>query len=317
MFRPLSRPAEMIHDVSWIACIICLVIFLIVTGMLVYIVVKFRQPKVDDGAEPPQIYGSTNIELAWTVIPILITILLVLVTSRTIGEIQNAPIPEDALKVRVVGHQWWWEIHYEGLGIISANELHVPVSSKDGQNRQVTHLTLQSADVIHSFWVPQLAGKTDVVPNKDNYMWLEPYKTGTFFGNCAEYCGTQHAHMLLRVIVHTPEDFKRWVAEQKAALAAPQAPEAIKGQQLYFANSCVNCHKIAGTPSQGVFGPDLTKLMTRQTLGAGVAPITTENLRMWVKDPQQEHMKPGALMPNMQLLDNEVDAIVAYLETLK
>jgi len=312
MFKPLSRPAEMIHDVSWIACIICLVIFLIVTGMLVYIVVKFRQPKVDDGAEPPQIYGSTNIELAWTVIPILITIVLVLVTSRTIGEIQNAEIPPDALKVRVVGHQWWWEIHYEGLGIVSANELHVPVSSKTGA-RMITHLTLQSTDVIHSFWVPQLAGKTDVVPNKDNFLWLEPYQTGTFFGNCAEYCGTQHAHMLLRVIVHTPEDFKRWVAEQKAALVIQASAE--KGRQLFFANSCVNCHTIAGTDAKGVFGPDLTKLMTRQTLGAGVAPIDEKNLKSWVTDPQV--LKPGCLMPNMQLLEPEVDAIVAYLQTLK
>ena len=165
--------------------------------MLVYIVVKFRRPENDDGNEPPQIYGSTNIELAWTVIPILITVVLVLVTSRTIGEIQNAKMPEDALKVRVVGHQWWWEVHYPELGIITANEIHIPVSDRDLAKATPTHFTLQSADVIHSFWLPQLGGKTDVVPNKDNETWFDPFETGVYFGNCAEYCGTQHANMLL------------------------------------------------------------------------------------------------------------------------
>ena len=216
MFQPLSRPAEMIHVTAVLVLIICGFIFLVVTGLLVYIVVKFRRPENDDGNEPPQIYGSTNIELAWTVIPILITVVLVLVTSRTIGEIQNAKMPEDALKVRVVGHQWWWEVHYPDLGIITANEIHIPISDRDIDKATPTHFLLQSADVIHSFWVPQLAGKVDVVPNKDNDLWFDPFETGVYFGNCAEYCGTQHANMLLRVIVHTKEGFEKWVANQKA-----------------------------------------------------------------------------------------------------
>ena len=174
MFQPLSRPAEMIHVTAVLVLVISLVIFLVVTGMLVYIIVKFRRPENDDGTEPPQIYGSTNIELAWTVIPILITVVLVLVTSRTIGEIQNAKMPENAFKVRVVGHQWWWEVHYPDLGIITANEIHIPISDRDPAKAKPTHLTLQSADVIHSFWLPQLGGKTDVIPNKDNEPWLDP-----------------------------------------------------------------------------------------------------------------------------------------------
>lgn len=315
MFQPLSRPAEMIHEAAVLVLLICAGIFLVVTGLLVFIVIRFRKPANDNGQEPPQIYGSTHIELAWTVIPILITVVLVLVTSRTIGEIQNMKMPEDALKVRIVGRQWWWEIHYPDLGIVTANELHIPVSDRDPDKATPTHLLLQSADVIHSFWVPQLAGKTDVVPNKDNDLWFDPYETGVYFGNCAEYCGTQHANMLIRVIVHPKEEFARWVAQQKAPAARPQTAQETEGRRLFFANSCVNCHKVNDTVAEGVFGPDLTKLMTRQTIGAGVLPLTQENLRAWVRDPQA--IKTGCLMPDMQLLETEVDAITTYLMTLK
>jgi len=315
MFKPLSRPAEMISEAAGVVLLICLGIFLVVTGLLVFIVIKFRRRAQDDGREPPQIYGSTNIELAWTVIPILITVVLALVTSRTIGEIQDMPMPANALKLRVVGHQWWWEIRYEDLGIVTANEVHIPVSDRDRAKATPTHIVLQSADVIHSFWVPQLAGKTDLVPNKTNETWLDPYETGVYFGNCAEYCGTQHANMLLRVIVHTPEGFAKWVASQKTPPPAPQAAEEIKGHGLFYANSCINCHTVDGTVAEGVFGPNLTKLMTRQTIGAGVAELNDKTLWAWVDDPQK--MKTGCLMPDMQLLEPEVDAIVAYLKTLK
>jgi cytochrome c oxidase subunit 2 len=315
MFQPLSRPAEMIHQSAMVVLVITAAIFVVVTILLVYIVVKFRRRKTDDGDEPPQIYGSSHIELAWTVLPILITVVLILVTSRTIGEIQNMPMPEDALKIRLVGHQWWWEVEYPELGIVTANEIHIPVSSRDRDKAKPTHVLLQSADVIHSFWVPQLAGKTDLVPNKDNETWIDPYEVGVYFGNCAEYCGTQHANMLLRVIVHEQEDFDRWVAQQKAPIPAPQTAMEVKGKDLFYNTSCINCHRIDGTLSAGVFGPDLTKLMLRQTIGAGVAPLNQETLRIWVKDPQT--LKVGCLMPDMQLEQDEVDAIVAYLMTLK
>ncbi|GAB4168855.1 MAG: cytochrome c oxidase subunit II [Terrimicrobiaceae bacterium] len=315
MFQPLSRPAEMIHHSALVVLWVTAGIFVVVTVLLIFIVLKFRTKPGDDASEPPQIYGSSHIELAWTVIPILITVVLILVTSRTIGEVQNAPIPENAVKIRLVGHQWWWEIHYPDLGIVTANEIHVPVSDRDPSKARPTHIELQSADVIHSFWVPQLAGKTDLVPNRTNRTWIEPYETGVYFGNCAEYCGTQHANMLLRVIVHTPEGFERWVQQVKTPPPAPVTAEEIAGRQLFFDTSCINCHAVDGTVAQGVFGPDLTKLMTRQTIGAGVAPLDDKNLWDWVKDPQD--IKVGCLMPDMQLLDKEVDLIVAYLKTLK
>jgi cytochrome c oxidase subunit 2 len=316
MFQPLSRPAEMIHSSAMLVLAITAGIFVVVTTLLVYVVWKFRRKgPEDDLKEPPQIYGSTHIELAWTVVPILITFVLILVTSRTIGEIQNRKMPENAVQIRLVGHQWWWEVQYPKEGIVTANEIHVPLSRRDGAGERPTQLILESADVIHSFWVPQLAGKTDLVPNKINKTWIEPFATGTFFGNCAEYCGTQHANMLLRVIVEEPEAYERWVQKMKAPVPVPQAELAAQGHKAFYANSCVNCHTVDGTNAKGVFGPDLTKLMTRQTIGAGVAPLTPETLRAWVRNPQT--LKTGCLMPDMKLLDSEVDSITAYLLTLK
>ena len=169
-----------------------------------------------------------------------------------------------------------------------------------------TYLELQSADVIHSFWVPQLAGKTDLIPNRTNYSWIDPREPGVYFGNCAEYCGTQHANMLLRVVAQAPDDFKRWAAEQ-------QRPAA--GNPAFQSFSCVSCHTIKGTPAKGKFGPDLTHLMSRQTLAAGAIANTRENLRQWVKDPQAA--KPGSLMPSLQLTDQELGQVVNYLESLQ
>ncbi len=327
MFDPLSTPAKMIHDSSILVSLICLGIFLVVVAMLIYVIVKFpsKGPE-DERKEPAQVYGSSQIELAWTVIPILITIVLILVTTRTIGEVQDKKIPDSALRVRVIGHQWWWELQYlkqdgvdkDGKAVwktdfTTANELHIPVSDK--QSSRPTELILESVDVIHSYWVPQLNGKTDVVPNHTNRMWLDPWSTGTYLGNCAEYCGTQHANMLIRVMVQTPEDFAKWVAEQKTPAPAPTDPLALQGQKAYFANSCVSCHKIDGTVSVGIFGPDLSHFATRTMLGSGVAANNLENLRDWLRDPH--HLKPGVLMPNMQLSEPEVDQIAAYLMTLK
>jgi len=311
IFRPLSQPAQEIKETSILVLAICAVIFVVVAGLLVYALVRFRHRAGDQTSEPPQVYGSNQIELAWTVLPILIVFVLILVTSRTIADIQNRQAPPTAVKATVVGHQWWWEIRYPELGIVTANELHVPAS--DGNRRQPTFLKLQSADVAHSFWVPQLAGKTDLIPNRENLMWIEPTKPGTYLGNCAEYCGTQHAHMLIRVIVDPPDEFERWArAQQQPAAVETNAAE---GRKTFFANSCVNCHTIKGTTAQGKFGPDLTHLMSRVTLAAGAAPNTPGSLRLWVRDPQKA--KVGCLMPNMQLTDEQVDQIAAYLQTLK
>jgi len=311
IFKPLSTPAESVHRIALLTLAVCAVIFVIVAGLLIYAIVRFRRRPGDDASEPPQIYGSNQIELAWTVLPILIVVVLILVTARTIADVENYPQPPDALKVTVVGHQWWWEIHYPDLGIGAANELHVPVS--ESGKRRLTFLTLESADVAHSFWVPQLAGKTDLIPNRVNRMWIEPKQAGAYLGNCAEYCGTQHAKMRLRVIAHPPEEFARWVASQRRPAAEDQKASA--GRDLFFSTSCVNCHAVQGTSAKGTFGPDLTHLMSRETLGSGAAPNNPETLRAWVRNPQA--IKEGCLMPDMQLSDQELDQIVTYLSTLK
>ena len=311
IFRPLSQPAQEIKETSFLVLAICAVIFVIVAGLLIYALVRFRHRAGDEDTEPPQVYGSNQIETAWTVLPILIVFVLILVTSRTIADIQNRKPAIGSVSATVVGHQWWWEIRYPELGIVTANELHVPVSTEG--NLRSTFLKLRSADVAHSFWVPQLAGKTDLIPNRENLMWIAPSEPGTYLGNCAEYCGMQHARMLLRVVVHTQEDFERWVKEQQQS--AIEDTSAADGRKIFFANSCVSCHAIRGTSAKGVFGPDLTHLMSRQTLASGAALNSHDRLRAWIRDPQQ--VKVGCLMPNMQMSDKEVDQIVAYLETLK
>lgn len=311
IFKPLAEPAQQIKETSILVLAICGVIFSVVAGLLIYTIIRYRHRTGDEVSEPPQIYGSNQIETAWTVLPILIVFVLILVTSRTIADVQNRKPPTGAVHATVVGHQWWWEIRYPELGIVTANELHVPASTED--SHQPTFLKLQSADVAHSFWVPQLNGKTDLIPNRENNMWIAPTEPGTYLGNCAEYCGTQHARMLLRVVVQTRNEFERWVKEQQQAAA--EDPGAAEGRKIFFGNSCVSCHAIRGTSAKGVFGPDLTHLMSRQTLASGAVPNLHETLRTWIRDPQQ--VKAGCLMPNMQLNDKEVDQIVAYLETLR
>ncbi len=331
VFSPVSTPAHEIQTVALFVIGITVAIFLIVAGLLAYSIVRFRTPPGDDGREPPQVYGSNPIEFAWTVVPVLIVFVLILITARTIYTVQAAPRPPDAINVHVIAHQWWWEFRYPDLGIVTANELHVPVS--DPKHPTPTFLDLESADVAHSFWVPRLAGKTDVIPNKKNSMWIDPHRSGTYLGQCAEFCGTEHALMLLRVIVEPRDQFDRWAAGQRAPVAqvsaaqvsvaqtsagqvsATDAPSVAHGLAIFQSTACVNCHTVRGTDANGRFGPDLTHLMTRETLGSGVAMNTPEDLRIWVHDPNV--MKPGALMPAMNLSDHDLDDLVAWMETLR
>ncbi|MBN8245970.1 MAG: cytochrome c oxidase subunit II [Verrucomicrobia bacterium] len=312
IFQPESVPAETIHQLSLFVLAVTAGIFLVVFGLIAYATWRFRRRPGDDGREPPQIYGSNPVEMAWTVVPLLIVVVLSLATARVIQELQNAPMPPSAVEVEVIGHQWWWEIRYPKLGVVTANELHVPVS--DPKERRPTHLDLRSADVIHSFWVPRLAGKTDLVPGRQNRLWIEPRRTGLFLGQCAEYCGTQHAKMLLRVVVHTPEDFARWVASQKSAPGPVPDPVA-PGRRVFEQTACINCHALDGTIADGRFGPDLTHLMSRDTLGAGAVANSRETLKEWIRRP--DRFKPGVLMPAMNLSDAELNQLVDYLVTLR
>jgi cytochrome c oxidase subunit II len=310
IFSPASTPAKSIADVSVFVLVITGIIFLVVFALLLYSVVRFRGRATDGGREPAQVYGSMQIELAWTIIPILIVVVLFLATARVIHAVQDAPEPAGALDVIAIGHQYWWEFRYPKLGIVTANELHIPVSEPD--HPTPTFLQLLSVDTDHSFWVPELAGKTDLIPNHPNRMWMDPQRTGVFMGQCAQYCGTQHAKMLLRVSVEGADDFGAWVhAQQKPAV---EDTGVIAGRQVFERNACMNCHAVGGTPADGRFGPDLTHLMSRATIAAGAAENTHDNLRLWIQNPSA--IKPGSLMPAMKLSDADLDAVVSYMETL-
>lgn len=308
---PASGAARQIVDLSAFVVSITGGIFVVVGGLLTYVLFRFRARKSDPLAEPAQIYGSMQIELAWTVIPLLIVVVLFLTTARIIFAIQDAPKPPGALDVTVIGHQFWWEFRYPKYGVVTANELHIPVS--DSAMPRPTFLRLTSADVNHSFWIPQLAGKTDLIANHINTMWLDPQVAGVYLGQCAQFCGSQHAMMLLRVYVDTPEQFDVWIKnQQRPGLETT----GISGDKAAFETlSCMNCHTISGTSATGRFGPDLTHLMSRATLASGAMDNTPENLRQWIKSP--ESFKRGALMPAMQLSNEQLDRVTAYLETLR
>jgi cytochrome c oxidase subunit 2 len=311
IFSPASTPANSIYHLALFVLAITGVIFVVVSGLLTYVVAKFRGRPGDDGREPVQIYGSTQIELAWTVIPVLIVVVLFLTAARVIHGVEDARRPPGAIDVTVVGHRFWWEFRYPQYGVVTANELHVPVSCPE--KRAPTFLTLLSADVDHDFWVPRLAGKTDVIPNRINHMWIEPQKTGLYLGQCAMYCGAQHAHMLLRVYVESQQDFKRWIHEQQKF--AVENPQVAAGRQVFLSTACINCHTIRGTVADGRFGPDLTHLMSRDTLASGTVPNSQQSLRYWIQNPSA--VKPGCLMPAMNLSSQELDEVAAYLETLR
>jgi cytochrome c oxidase subunit II len=314
VFDPAATPARWEFGLSMLVLGVTAGIFVVVGGLLLYSVVRFRYRESDSKREPPQVYGSTQIELSWTVIPILIVVMLFLSTTRVILDTQAAPKPSNALDVTVIGHQFWWEYRYPKLGVVTANELHIPVSDPAKPTR--TYLTLLSADTDHSFWVPRLAGKTDLIPNRVNTMWIDPQQPGLYLGQCAQYCGTQHAKMLLRVYAQSPEDFTAWIKQQQISATADLSgnPAAMDGQTVFMHSACINCHTIAGTVATGRFGPDLTHLASRDTIASGPVKNTPENLRQWIADPNS--MKPGVLMPSMHLNDHDLDVITAYLATL-
>ncbi len=326
---PASPSAESIRFLFLFLCAVTVFILAVVWGVLFYSLIRFRRKRAASGEqqlEPPQVYGSMPIEIAWTVAPGLIVFLLTLVIVRTELQVRinpdRVPASENAVRVTVSGHQWWWEYAIDTSisstvpvgesAVITANELHIPASSDSDPRR--TLLTLLSADVCHSFWIPRLAGKTDLIPGRTNNAWLATDEPALYLGQCAEYCGTQHANMLLRVYVDAPADFDAWLAnEQKPAVDDPAASD---GRKAFLAQGCVNCHTVRGTIAHGKVGPDLTHLAVRKTLAAGMIELERGNLRKWIADPQL--IKPGALMPAFGDLGGQnLDSITDYLMTLK
>jgi cytochrome c oxidase subunit 2 len=322
IFSPASPAAHSTVALTVLILAITGFIFVVVEGILLYSLRKFRRTGGDPQSEPPQVYGSAPIEIAWTAAPLLIVMIIVLVSARTLWDVEVTPpqpaTGDNALFVTVVGRQFWWEYRYEkydgrALRFVTANELHIP-ASEEGKPRPV-FLSLKSADVYHSFWVPRLGGKVALVPGIINSIWLQTGETGLFLGQCAEYCGMQHANMLIRVVVDKPEDFQRWLDQQGKPAADDSTVSA--GKATFLGQSCVNCHRIEGTTAHGGYAPDLTHLMSRQTLASGMIPNDPEgkNLRDWIANPQR--IKPGCLMPAFGLDEKQLQSIVSYLRTLR
>ncbi len=304
--------------VFWLA----MAVFIVVEILLIYSVIRFRRRPGDP--LPPQMHGNNKLEVAWTIAPALLLVIIAIPTLRTIIDtnrfLAEGAAPPDAVQVRVVGWQFWWQVEYPELGVVTANEIHVPVG-------RLALFTLEAAapnpdapegfkegSPQHSFWIPQMGGKQDILPTRVNKLSFTPRATGTFAGQCAELCGTSHANMRLRLVVHEQADFDAWVAQQRQQVAAPTDETLRRGQTNF--GRCIACHTIAGTNAQGTVAPDLTHFGSRQTI-AGIVDNTDENLRRWIENPSA--LKPGVKMPAFgdQLRPQDLDALVAYLRSLK
>jgi cytochrome c oxidase subunit II len=286
--------------ITWVTLGIALVVF---TG-LGWILLRYRERP--GAGLPVQTRGHTLLEVGWTIAPALVLLVIAIPTIQVIFRTQAATRPPDALEVTVRGWQWWWEFRYPQFDVVTANELHLPVG-------QPVHFTLEGPDVIHSFWIPSLGGKRDVVPGRLNALRMTPEVPGEYWGQCAEFCGAAHAFMGMRVVVDTAENFERWVAAQQAPAVEP-SEAAAAGRDLYARLACVGCHTIRGV-STGVLGPDLTHFGSRRTVGAGMWPNTVDNVVAWLKDPPA--LKPGVKMPDLGLTDEQARAIATYLLELK
>lgn len=299
---PASDGAAEIARLYWLTFGIATVIFLLVEGFLLYTLFRFRQK--DPNVIPPKVHGSTPLEIAWTIAPAIILFMVFVLMVRTMRA--SAEVPAEAMQIQVVGHQWWWEFQYPELGIETANELIVPAG-------RPVMVELTSDNVIHSFWIPQLAGKTDVVPGQTNSMWFQADEAGEYRGQCAELCGAQHANMNFLVIALPPDQFSEW-SERQQQPALEASGEAAAGQEIFMTGQCIACHAIDGTIAQGVLGPNLTHFGSRRSIAGLTLENTPENLARWLTDPQM--VKPLNKMVITQLSQEEVDALVQYLSNL-
>ena len=307
MLAPQGPVAARIADLSWFMIILGGLIFLGVMAYFVYAAWGHRGYSLEEELHRPN--QGNGIVLTWGVG--FTAVVLVVLFGLNIGTMRSnnqVSAGSQGLVIDVIGHQWWWEVQYPEQGFVTSNEVRIPVG-------QPVTLRLVTKDVIHSLWVPELSGKLDLLPNQVNELTLVADKTGEYWGECAEFCGTQHAKMQLMIIVQTEREFAAWLEQQQTIPAPPENELALEGQQIFLGSACVYCHSIAGTNASGDLGPDLTHLGSRRTLGAGILENTTGNLAGWIVDAQA--IKPGNKMPPMDLSGEELQAILAYLETLE
>ncbi|MDP8992692.1 MAG: cytochrome c oxidase subunit II [Actinomycetota bacterium] len=302
---PQGPVARKLDDLINPVFLVAAVVFVLVEGLVLYSAIRFRRRSDDE--EPVQVHGNARLELGWTILPALILVPIGFFTVLTVADLNRKPKGPDVVRVNVTGHQWWWEFEYPGRGVVTANEMHIPAG------RPVS-IRLTSDDVIHSFWPPKLAGKVDATPNHNDFMTLEADRPGTYFGQCAEFCGISHANMRLRVVAHTSEDFEEWVRSNAEPARRPTGGDAAEGATMFRQKGCASCHTVKGFAA-GEVGPDLTHLNQRKVFAGAMFDLNHRNLRVWLRDPPAE--KPGSLMPNLNLSEDEITKLIAYLDTLK
>jgi cytochrome c oxidase subunit 2 len=303
-FHPHSPYARSISSLSNAVLLVMLAILLLVTGLVGYCTHKFREKPGQQTPKP--IYGNVKLEISYTVAFIVLLAGISYFSLRAMYA--SDPPSHQANDLLIIAHQWWWEVRYPNSGIVTANEIHVPVN-------QAERVGLRSADVIHDFWVPELGRKMDVIPGVENRTWFSADTPGTYYGRCAEYCGAEHAWMRIRVVAQTPADYARWMREQETVPAAPTTGEAAQGAAYFQQLSCASCHTIAGTAAHARIGPDLTHVASRDTIAAGRLDNTPANLAQWLLEP--DVIKPRSKMPNLHLTREQQSALVAYLEGLR
>jgi cytochrome c oxidase subunit 2 len=308
---PGGPVAQKQADLYWLVFWIAAGVFVLVEGLLVFAMVRFRRRSADD--TPRQIHGNTRLEILWTILPALLLAGVAIPTVGTIFDLASRPAG-DVLEVNVTGNQWWWEVEYPDLGVLTANEIHIPAG-------RTVAINLTSRDVIHSFSVPRLAGKQDLIPGRTNTMYIEAAEPGTYRGLCAEYCGLSHANMRFRVIAQAPSEFDAWVDDQlRDAAAPPTGTLEAEGLEYFSTGACIGCHTVRGVEAAvGRVGPDLTHLASRSTFAGSIFQLDEGNLTRWLEDAPG--VKPGARMPSglkeLGLTDGQIEAIVAYLLSLE
>jgi cytochrome c oxidase subunit 2 len=291
---------------GWVLLSIAAVV-VVVISLLVLAAIYHRRGTGETHRRAPG--GLSWIYLGGIAAPGVILIGVTVYSLLVLAQVAKPP-GKPPVTVQIIGHRWWWEIRYPGRSpgdlVTTANEIHIPLGLP-------VRLELSTSDVIHSFWIPQLAGKTDLIPGQHNVAWIEANAPGIYWGQCGEYCGMQHAHMMMWVVAEPPAAFDRWLEAQRLPARDPTAAAALTGRQV-FTRSCALCHTIRGTDAGGILGPDLTHLASRRTIAAGTLPNNPGNLSGWIGNPQA--LKPGVAMPVVPLRPEELRAVVSYLHGL-
>ena len=306
--NPKGPVAGTISRLSWVLFAIAGLVFISVVGVMIFGAMRRPRGPVDEngviGRAPRE--DHRIITVGGILIPAVILIGIFAYSLRDMISLAK-PDTAAAMTINVVGHQWWWEVQYQNLGVTTANEIHIPTGVP-------IQFDLTTDDVIHSFWVPNLASKRDLIPNQVNKLWLQADSAGTYQGQCAEYCGTMHGLMNFIVVAQSPDQYAAWLANEQKPSGISDDPLIVEGQQAFLGSACVYCHAVRGTAASGNIGPDLTHLASRQTLAAGVIANTKGNLAGWITAPQS--IKPDAKMPGIVMNPDEFKALLAYLESL-